>query len=174
MKRQTTLKKETNDWSTRTSPWAKTIIILETRHHAMQKDQNTVSEIMLRTTHFVMLGWCVPKFYVAIKTSSIVTYYLCRRWPRICPVCRSHKLVLFLINHRIFYKSTAPLIVQELFTFPDYPSSFWFLVGFVLLNLLLSVWCFVEHCVVCSSISTIYITPCVGFKHFFSSRWNLL
>jgi hypothetical protein len=46
-----------------------------------------------------------------------------------------------LIIGLFFYKSTrmVPLIVQEMLSFPEYPSSFWFFVGFVLLNLLFSV-----------------------------------
>jgi hypothetical protein len=67
MKRQTTLTKETNDWATRTSPWAKTIIKLEARHHAMQKDQN-IYQIML------FLVWV--NFHKTLKLFQVMWFNL--------------------------------------------------------------------------------------------------
>ena len=78
-----------------------------------------------------------------------VTEYPCHKWLRICSICRKYFPVLnsFMIYHRNWSNTTGAICgAGTAYTYGVPELSPGSLIGFVLLDLEFSVFCFVDHC----------------------------
>ena len=123
------------------------------RNHLDEKQFTKAKSVSTKTNHYCLfvwfstcdLLWC--QLWYPHKNSHFLvgSYFICYLYLFTYIWCQTsflnHMMFVFNCNTRV------SLVEQELLTFPKHQSSPRLLVLLVLLNLKLSVKCFVDHCV---------------------------
>jgi hypothetical protein len=110
--------------------------------------------LQILTVFFTNCSYLWPQIHVATMTSyrlTLLTEYLCHKWPRICSIClikiRSCPHYWLITRFITRVSRRVPRVEQGLLTLPEHLSSPPDVSGLrVLLDLWFSVWWFMDRC----------------------------